>query len=148
MARERLNPFRLNDIAGTGSNRTATLERLLKEERAALGAARPASGDHSIATANVALLERQIEQSKRNDAARDQIETEIAERRRVEDAATAERRQAAVDAETATIRQQYRAANPHATDAEIDTVLPGLVERHRQERADRLIAEMRSKYVA
>lgn len=143
--RERLNVHKINGEA-TGPNRTPAIEQMLKTEREALAETSEGTWDRSVVEHNIALLEKQLDQSKRNDEARKQIEGEIAERRREEQAAAESRRAAKAQAEADSLRHQYRAANPGATDAEVEAVLPSLVEQHRQQRTERVLNTMRAKY--
>lgn len=143
---QRYNAHSLNDRAGTGPERTARLEAMLREERAALTTARPASGAHSVATANVETLEAAIEQSRRNDAARARHEADIAAAKQAETAQQEARRAARVEAEAAAIRQTYRASNPGASDAEIDAAIPALVAEHRAQRMHDATERTRTAY--
>ena len=126
-----------------GPERTEAIEQLLAAERRVARTEPAGSYNARIADGNVADLERALEQSRRNDAARADLEARIDHQRQEERQRVDARRQASEDALKATLRSQFLAANLSATDADFERLYPRLRDEHLL--AERDAAEARQR---
>lgn len=135
-------PFRF-----AGPDRTDQLAAAMREEQDAARTAPAGSPDRAVATRNVETLRDALEQSRRNDAAREVRDRELEERTAEEQRYVQERRDAAAAEVKETLRRRYMAL-PGATEDAFERDYPALLQDHRREELARRPTVNRRRYIA